>query len=305
MVASRLFGPYGTPLADLGREINEPSLGDPVSVLNGRACGEAVTRVATGYIEEGADIGTVNGFGLRGLLHQSGELRTYRQALQGQHSALQAAILQSGQQVRQVISFGPQGHCYLPEEAPNAVEAEDFHGIQAAEAKELNVDAAWFETVTTIQEAVGIAKAAQHHKVECVISFVLGRDGKLRSGESLIDAIRAVDSASGNHPTGYSVNCCPIEALEPALQSLGKYADRMIAAYPNASSRDPLDLEGQSSVGLINSLRTATYLSYLADRYRLKIIGGCCGYSGRDIARVTAAVQGRLHSPILPPTDLL
>lgn len=305
-----LSGPYGTRLAEMAQAYGEPQLSNPVAVLNGRHCGEAVSEVAGSYLEKGANVLAVNGFGLRGLIHRPGELPTFRKALRGQHHALQKAV--EGQthgtrtQIHRVISLGPQGDCYDPEKSPTSVrEAADFHGTQIAEAALLEPEAIWVETVNTIQEAIGIAQAAKQYKAPCVISFVLNRKGELLSGETLKDAIRAVDSATHNHPLGYSLNCCPIEALEPALRSLGKHSQRVIGAYPNASSLDQRELEKNNQIVTVRDAEhTAAYLSHLAHAFGLRIIGGCCGFRAKEIGEISHAVEQNIRSSHLPTTDV-
>lgn len=309
-MTERLFGPYGTQLAARGAALGEPGLSNPVSILNGRHCGEAVTEVARGYLGHGATLATVNGFGLRGLLHQAGEERTYDHALAGQNAALQVAIgeqpARTRSRIHRVMSFGPEGDCYDPRQAPSSSnEARDFHGRQAHNAKRLEADIAWFETVTTAQEGLGMALAAQHHKVPCVISFVIDRHGKLLDGTPVQDAIRVIDATSGKYPIGYSLNCAPIEGIHLALKTLGKAAGRMFAVYPNASSKDPRTLEASAEiVGVQDPRGMAHHLHHLAQAHDLKAIGGCCGFEGKDIAHLTLAVRNRWTSSSLPQTDL-
>lgn len=299
-----LFGPYGSRLKEMEETHGQNGISNPAAILNGPLFREAVKHVAHEHLSAGAGIGTTHTFGLRSLIHTPGELPTYRAALQTHSRILQSAIRETGKKVKTVLAFGPAQDCYRPDPEFSAGEAVDFHGAQAAEARVLNIDAAWFETVNTAAEAVGIALAAKKYRVPCVISFVLNKQGKLLSGESPNDAIREVDAASGRHPLGYSFNCCPVEALEPALKSCAKLGGRVIAVYPNASSRDQIELETSTeNVGLVDPFNNASYLHHLARKWNLKIVGGCCGYRHRDLALITSAVQRDIHSAEIPHTD--
>ena len=301
-----LFGPYGTRLEQIGTKIGQPNLADPHAILNGSECIRAVREVAGSYLDSGAGIATVNAFGLRRFVEEKGGARDYSDAMNLNVRALQTAINSVGKRARVVASLGPGRDCYEPEQALNRAEAVDFHRHQAAEAKSARADLAWFETVNTIEEAVGIALAAKAAKVPCLISFVIGKNGQLLSGESIKDAIEAVDKTSGNYPQGFSFNCCAIEDLEPALQACGSKVSRVVALYPNASSRPHHELNGSHGIsGVIDSFRTALYLNYLAQRYGLEIIGGCCGYTPKDIAEISFVVRQGLWSSGLPPSDLV
>lgn len=303
-----LFGPYGTRLESIGLEIGEPKLADPHAILNGSHCIEAVTSVASGYIQAARGVqtvNTVNAFGLRRFVEERGGSQDYAQALSLNARALHQAQDSVGKRARVVASLGPGRDCYKPAEALSRGEAQDFHHHQASEAKRVNADLAWFETVNTQEEAVGIALAAKAARVPCVISFVIGKNGRLLSGEPVKEAIEAVDKTSGNYPQGFSFNCCAIEDLEPALQACGSKAGRIIAVYPNASSRPHTEIDGSCGViEVANSFRTALYLNYLAQRYCIEIIGGCCGYTEKDIAEISFVVRQGLWSNELPPTDI-
>lgn len=294
-----LFGPYGTRLDEVGCS------SDPMAVLEDGRSRAAVAQVAEEYLHAGAEVATVNGFGLRWMLHKPGERKTYFEALRGQNEALVEVLNGNADAVRKVLSVGPSGECYEPEQAPGRVEAAEFHEDQVEAARVLHVDKIWFETLNTIEEAIGVARAAGKHAVPCVVSFVLNKRGELLSGEDVAESIRAVDLESGHGPLGYSFNCCPIEALEPALRRCEKVLDRVVAVYPNASSQSPEELSGLSrETGEVarngNRSDTARYLAYLARKYHLSIVGGCCGYDHRDIGLIHAAVQQGLYSIQLP-----
>ncbi len=302
---SILFGPYGSRLKEMEETHGQNGISNPSAILNGPVFREAVKQVAHEHLAAGTHVGMTHTFGLRSLIHQPGELPTYREALRIHSRILRAAMVESRRKVKEVLSFGTAKDCYRPDPQFSARESADFHGHQAAEARVLDVSAAWFETVNTAAEAVGIALAAKKYKVPAIISFVLNREGNLLSGEAPSDAIREVDSASGAYPLGYSFNCCPVEALETALKNCAKLKGRVIGVYPNASSRNQIELEsGTETAGVREPVQNAQYLHHLARKWDLKVIGGCCGYGHRDLALITAAVQKGLHDTRVPLTDV-
>ena len=182
--------------------------------------------------------------------------------------------------------MGPYRDCYKPKEAPCWGLAKDFHELQVQGFEKSDADVLWFETIGTIEEAVGIAQASAAY-VPTVISFIIDRNGRLLSGESVRDAVKAVDEASGRAVMGYSFNCCPIEGLTRAFADVEDLG-RVIACYPNASSEDPRKLCGSDGVQKVEDpKRVGHYLRFLARRYDLAIVGGCCGHDQQSVSWIS------------------
>lgn len=308
-----LFGPYGTRLDEMSHERDLPELADPVSILNGPDYRDALSELAEGYLRTGALVAATNTFRARLLLHKQGGREIFQRVLAAHMAALRDAIARSARDdVTRVVSLGPGTvHCYHPEHAPKKQEAYDFHGPQAYEAGRVEANLAWFETVSTIDEAVGIGLASAHYRVPCLISFVIDHEGNLLSGESPFDAIRSVDDATQNFPYGYGLNCCPVEGIPRALAKLGDLVARVKAIYPNASSKPQrAALEGLSSstgevIGVRDPEGIAKYLNHLAQTHGLEIIGGCCGFGEQDISQIVSATRNGLLQETLPLTDFV
>lgn len=311
--AKILFGPYGTRLDEMSSQRGLPGLSDPVSILNGPDYRNALSELAENYLRVGALVAATNTFRLRlRLLTNTQEGRTiFSRVLAAHMGALRDAISRTTREdVMRVVSLGPgTEHCYHPEHAPARKEAYEFHSMQAYEAGRVEAQLAWFETVSTIEEAIGIAQAAAHHRTLCLISFVIDHDGNLLSGENPLDAIRAVDAATCNFPYGYGFNCCPVEGIPRALEKLGDLVSRVKALYPNASSLPQRTaLEGLSSstghvIGVRDPDGLAKYLNHLAQKYRIEIIGGCCGFGTEDVSKIVSATREELSQEALPLTD--
>lgn len=292
---STLFGPYGTRLEQIGKEVGRPDIVAPTAVLTSQTARDAVAQIAGEYVDAGARVATINAFGLRRLLHE-GEHRLYEEAIQAQQDAMVRGVRTYARDgVMKVLSVGPYGDCYKVEEAPCRGLAKDFHELQVKGFEKSDADVLWFETIGTIEEAVGIGQAAAS-VVPTVISFIIDEKGRLRSGESVRDAIQAVDDATRPNLVRYSFNCCPIEGLEPAIASAGELAGRIIACYPNASSEDPGKLCGSDGVQKVKDPKqVAQYLRFLAKRHNLVIVGGCCGHDQESVSWISgvADVVGR------------
>lgn len=277
-----LFGPYGTVLEERGRQNDCRDLSLPINVLHGGQYRQAVLDVAKGYAAV-ADIATTNSFGLRTTLRNGNE-QLYREALKAHYDVVKEAV--AGQRKKIFVCLGPYGNCYDPGESPDSGLAHDFHAEQLAAVKELDVvDAILFETLCTAKEAVGIALAAKEMDAKVIISFVIDKVGRLLSGETLNDAIAQVEAASGSFPQGYSVNCCPVEGVWKALDRSNGYRQRIVAAYPNASSKDPRELETVD--GIVKDIDHHSHAGELANialqNSNIAIVGGCCGFDHQSV----------------------
>src|SRR3546814_10609308 len=98
-------------------------------------------------------------------------------------------------------------------------------------------------TMTYADEAIGITRAAQAAGMPVVISFTVETDGRLPSGQSLEEAIQAVDAASGNGPAYYMINCAHPDHFGDALKAGESWVKRIRGLRANASrlSHEQLD----------------------------------------------------------------
>src|SRR5690606_2676084 len=98
---------------------------------------------------------------------------------------------------------GPRGDGYVPDEHITATEAEAHHAPQIALFADSEVDFVSAMTITTIEEATGIARAAIAQRIPVTISFTVETDGRLPTGHTLQEAIEAVDAATDCGPAYY------------------------------------------------------------------------------------------------------
>ena len=82
----------------------------------------------------------------------------------------------------------------------DAEEAEAYHQAQIAAFVEGGADMITAYTLTSINEAIGVARAAQAQRIPAAISFTVETDGRLVKGESLDEAIE--DSRSRDRRFG-------------------------------------------------------------------------------------------------------
>ncbi len=89
-----------------------------------------------------------------------------------------------------------------------APEAERYHDAQIQTFADTPVDLVSALTITYVDEAVGIARAAIRTGLPVVISFTVETDGRLPSGPTIEDAVLRVDAATECGPVDdMKINC--------------------------------------------------------------------------------------------------
>ncbi len=103
--------------------------------------------------------------------------------------------------------FGPEGDAYDPESHLTAEQAEEYHSWQAGIIAGTAADMITGLTITYVEEAIGIVRAAASVGMPVVISFTVETDGRLPSGQSLAEAIEEVDRETGSAAAYFMINC--------------------------------------------------------------------------------------------------
>jgi homocysteine S-methyltransferase len=80
-----------------------------------------------------------------------------------------------------------------------------FHLPQATTLRDEGVDMLSAVTMTSVAEAIGVARAGRCVGLPVAISFTVEADGRLPSGEPLREAIERVDADAS--PIYFGVNC--------------------------------------------------------------------------------------------------
>lgn len=133
--------------------------------------------------------------------------------------------------------IGPKGDAYHLNEVLTADDAQAYHSEQIATFQSGGADIVTALTLNSTVEAIGIARAAQAVGLPSIIAFTLEKNRCLRSGETLQQAIEAVDTATGNAPAYYMINCSHPTDFGPALDPQ-PWAKRIGGIRANASSLD-------------------------------------------------------------------
>lgn len=186
--------------------------------------------------------------------------------------------------------IGPKGDAYRTSETLTADGAEAYHSEQIETFKAGGADIVTALTLNATAEAIGIVRAAATVGVPSVISFTLEKDRKLRSGETLGEAIQTVDVATGNAPAYYMINCSHPVDFGPVLTA-GAWADRIRGLRANASSLDhgTLCQLGHLEEGDPDEL-ARQYRDLKTAFPRLNVFGGCCGTDFVHVEKIGRAM---------------
>ena len=180
--------------------------------------------------------------------------------------------------------IGPRFDDYLREQRMAAAEAEAYHAPQIAALAAAGVDRVTSVTTLDAAEAIGVVRAAVAVDVPVAVSFTVGADGHLASGDSLSSAIAEVDGATGGVAIGYLVNCAHPAEVEPALRD-GGAGGRLIGFRLNAAR------EGDDGPGDAPESFAAGLLALRQHAPQAQIFGGCCGTDAPHIAAVADALR--------------
>jgi S-methylmethionine-dependent homocysteine/selenocysteine methylase len=237
----------------------------------------------------GWDWGAKLGFDGRGMQQVNRDAIALMQELRAEYAARVAKpIVVSG-------CIGPRGDGYVAG-APMALEdAARVHQPQVDALTTAGADLITAITMTTSAEAIGVARAAARAGLPSAISFTVETDGKLPSGESLLEAIEAVDSDAGaggrERPAYFMLNCAHPSNFERVLGSLGERRSRLRGLRANASRRSHAELDAATELDAGNPLELgADYARLKAHWPSLNVIGGCCGTDHRHVAAMSSAL---------------
>jgi hypothetical protein len=127
-------------------------------------------------------------------------------------------------------------------------EAMGYHLAQVETFAATDADMVAAFTMNYVEEAVGIALAARQHSIPLALSFTLETDGKLPSGQSLVEAIERVDAESDEYPAYYMINCAHPSHFADVLDELGQKVRRVRGLRANASRRSHAELDASTDL---------------------------------------------------------
>jgi S-methylmethionine-dependent homocysteine/selenocysteine methylase len=177
-------------------------------------------------------------------------------------------------------SLAPLEDCYRPDLAPKQEQIlfSEHAGMASALAR-AGVDLILAETMNTVREAAAAVRAAAATDLPVVVSCVTDTEGRLLSGEPLVDLVRAL-GALASPPDALGINCVAAGRLDGDLGLLGASAPGVpLAAYGNTFGAFVVP---------------PAYAELATEWVRLgaRLVGGCCGTTAAHTAAVAARVRG-------------
>jgi len=189
-------------------------------------------------------------------------------------------------------NLGPRGDGYRPDARMNVTQAEEYHGAQIEVFRDTDADMLGAFTMNYVEEALGIARAARMARMPLALSFTLETDGRLPSGQPLVEAIERVDQETGDYPVYYMINCAHPTHFDGILDELGAKVRRVRGLRANASRRSHAELDASTDLDAGNPQELGGEYRALARKLpALSVVGGCCGTDHRHVAAIASAMR--------------
>ena len=187
--------------------------------------------------------------------------------------------------------MGPRGDGYNPGDMMSEAEAERYHTTQIRTFAETDADFVSALTITYVEEAIGLARAAKSSDMPVVISFTVETDGKLPSGQTLKEAVEIVDKATDKTPAYYMINCAHPTHFENALVPGESWVKRIRGIRGNASTKSHAELDESEELDDGNPVDFGFQYKALKSMLpHLNVLGGCCGTDHRHVKEIAKHV---------------
>lgn len=189
--------------------------------------------------------------------------------------------------------IGPHDDGYSPTELLNASEARSYHAHQIGTFSDTSADLVTAVTMTYVDEAIGIARAATDLDLQVVISFTVETDGRLPSGQPLGEAIEQVDSDAESEVAYFMINCAHPTHFKAVLTVGEPWLQRVRGLRANASRMSHAELDEATELDAGDPEDLAERYASLREQLpNLNVLGGCCGTDHRHVAEICSAYRG-------------
>lgn len=230
------------------------------------------------------DWGSRLGYGRDDLASVNRKLVRMLEDIRAEHASQRTPIVISG-------CIGPRGDGYVPDHAMSTSEAEAYHSPQVETFADSAADLVTAITMNYVEEAAGITLAARRVNMPVVISFTVETDGKLPTGQSLGDAITAIDELSAGYPAYYMINCAHPSHFDTVVRGSDPWTARIRGLRANASRMSHAELNECSELDAGNPAQLGREYADLKQQQlrQLNVIGGCCGTDHRHVEQLALA----------------
>jgi S-methylmethionine-dependent homocysteine/selenocysteine methylase len=193
---------------------------------------------------------------------------------------------------RVVISgcVGPRGDGYSPGKTMSEKDAEIYHSNQIRTFQDTAAEMVTAITMNYVEEAIGIARAAERAGMPAAISFTVETDGRLPTGQALRAAIEQVEAATSRYPSYYMINCAHPTHFGQVLTEGEPWTQRIRGLRANASRKSHAELNESPELDIGNPVELGMQHARLKSRLpQLNVMGGCCGTDHRHVEQIAAA----------------
>lgn len=200
--------------------------------------------------------------------------------------------IRNGFKHQAVISgcVGPRGDGYHPGKLMSEKDAEAYHAAQIRVFQDSAADMVTAITMNYVEEAVGVARAAQKASMPVAISFTVETDGRLPTGQTLREAIEMVEAATSGYPAYYMINCAHPTHFQHVLAAGEDWTKRIRGVRANASTKSHAELNESTELDIGNPAQLGAEHADLKKRFgQLNVMGGCCGTDHRHVEQIAVA----------------
>lgn len=192
--------------------------------------------------------------------------------------------------------IGPRADGYIHDASISIDSAREYHREQIRLLKDAGADFVGAFTLTTSIEGIAIAMEANEAGIPCAISFTIDVDGLVPSGETLKQAVEAVDAVVDPKPAFFMINCVHPKyvrkVVEAALQNKETWVHRLKCVRGNASSKTHAELEQSTELDEGNAEDFAKEMLALQELLpSLTILGGCCGTGSKHCEEIAKLLK--------------
>ena len=181
-------------------------------------------------------------------------------------------------------SLGPLGSDYDPDDVPSYNECLSVYLEQVKAMAASGVDLVLVETVARFRSARAGVAAAVEHGLPAWASLLADAKGRVRSGESLIEA---AETLADDGASAILVNCTQPEDVTLAVRELTRQKRLPVGAYAQAAIYSGKGWEFGPSIP------PTEYLHYARQWVDsgVNIVGGCCGTTPEHIRELKAHLR--------------
>lgn len=195
-------------------------------------------------------------------------------------------------------NIGPRGDGYVAGDRMTIAEAENYHEHQIKSFALADVDVVSAITITYVNEAVGLVRAAAKFKLPIVISFTVETDGRLPDGETLKDAIEKTDEWTDGYVSHFMINCAHPNHFADKLDASEAWKERIKGIRANASNKSHEELDASDELDAGDKYALAIDYELLSRKLpNLMVYGGCCGTDHSHMEEICQRIHPGLKQP--------